>query len=331
MKCLTFLLACSLGAAASARGDDSLTAARELYVSAAYEEALAMLTRLRGAEDSGGAQSALQIDEYRALCLYALGRTGEAESAAQALIRKDPFFQLATDDISPRVESMFAAVRRQLLPVLIREKYRAAKTTIDRKAFDAAQPQLGLVRHLIDQADALGINDETIADIGVLTDGFLDLVRASSSGTAASTETPTGTPPGTAGSDAAGRTASRVASPTAVGAPATVSAMPGSAVNGSDSREGEVFPPVTVRQRLPPIPEPMLVVLKSTNRRHGRLEVTIEPDGHVSDAVIVESVNPAYDSMVVQAARQWRYRPATRNGTPIRFVKTIALDLQPQP
>ena len=58
---------------------DSLSAARELYASAAYEDALAVLSRLNAAgmrPDDGRT-----ADQYRALCLLALGKTAEASQA----------------------------------------------------------------------------------------------------------------------------------------------------------------------------------------------------------------------------------------------------------
>ena len=73
-----------VAAAATANADqDSLDAAKDLYASAAYEEALSTLSRL----SEGGVSApavARQVDEYRAFCLYALGRTAEAESVAES-------------------------------------------------------------------------------------------------------------------------------------------------------------------------------------------------------------------------------------------------------
>ena len=55
--------------------DDSLASARDLYASAAYEDALAMLGRLNttGLRSDDGRVA----DQYRALCLLALGKTSE--------------------------------------------------------------------------------------------------------------------------------------------------------------------------------------------------------------------------------------------------------------
>jgi outer membrane biosynthesis protein TonB len=42
------------------------------------------------------------------------------------------------------------------------------------------------------------------------------------------------------------------------------------------------------------------------------------------------STMPNYDRMAVAAAQSWRYRPATVNGTPVKFRKLIQVALTPQ-
>ena len=70
------LMAAGTGLAAQ----DRLSAAKDLYASAAYEDALSTLSGLDGG--STGPEIARQADEYRAFCLYALGRTRAGESIA---------------------------------------------------------------------------------------------------------------------------------------------------------------------------------------------------------------------------------------------------------
>ena len=95
---------------------DSLSAARDLYASAAYEDALSTLSRMDTA--AVRPEIARQIDMYRAFCLFALGRTGEAASIAESMVRKDPLRRLDAVDASPRLEKMFTDVRRRLMPSL---------------------------------------------------------------------------------------------------------------------------------------------------------------------------------------------------------------------
>ena len=62
-----------LAAPVAARADDSLATARELYAAASYEDALAMLDRLRTPADVP--DLGRTIAQYRAFCLFALGRS----------------------------------------------------------------------------------------------------------------------------------------------------------------------------------------------------------------------------------------------------------------
>jgi TonB family protein len=282
----------------SAAADDPLVAARDLYVSAAYEEALTTLTRLADSGQVPPAQ-AIQIDKYRSFCLYALGRTAEAESIAQSIIRKEPLFQIEGDDVSPRVEAMFTQASRQLLPGLIRDTYRLAKQSIDRKDFASAEPQLLQVHLMVEHAQKLGFLDESLADLGVLAEGFRDLARASA-----------GTKPAAAAATSAAATAESAA----VIAPVFDRMSPG------------VQPPVAIVQSVPAIPASLRTFVTGGPRR-GVLEVVIDSDGHVADATMREPVNKVYDKLVVGAARQWRYKPATKDGVPVRFVIEIGLTI----
>ena len=79
------LVLTTVQAGVRAQEKDPLSAAKDLYASAAYEVALSALSRLNG-EAPDTPNLARQVDEYRAFCLYALGRTGEAESIAESMI-----------------------------------------------------------------------------------------------------------------------------------------------------------------------------------------------------------------------------------------------------
>src|SRR5262245_5867605 len=162
----TVIVGLVLVAAAQAdlRGQDSLGAARELYASAAFEDALSILTRLDSSE-SNAPETARQIDEYRAFCLYALGRTAEAESVVESIIRKEPLTRLDAADVSPRLEMMFTNVRKRLLPSLIRERFQAVRAVLGMKDFTSAEPHLAQARLMITEAENLGIKDDGLADL----------------------------------------------------------------------------------------------------------------------------------------------------------------------
>jgi hypothetical protein len=102
-------------AAASTSALDLITivTARAFYNAAAYDNALATLAKLTG---NASPEIERAANQYRAGCLYALGRTAEAEAIAEMMIRKDPQVRLDDIEMSPRVLEMFASLRRRLLP-----------------------------------------------------------------------------------------------------------------------------------------------------------------------------------------------------------------------
>ena len=166
-----------VAAQAGPRGQDSLSAAKELYASAAFEDALSILSRLNGGV-SDAPEIARQIDEYRAFCLYALGRTAEAESVVESIIRKEPLTRLDAADASPRLEMMFTTVRKRLLPSLIRERFQAVRAVLGKKDFTSAEPHLAEARLMIAEAENLGVKDDGLADLAVLVDGLLQVIRS---------------------------------------------------------------------------------------------------------------------------------------------------------
>src|SRR5438552_5238261 len=101
-----------------------LTAAKSLYASGDYEEAL---KKLPPASDT----DVVEADQYRALCLLALGRTKEAEQSLESLVRRRPLFKMSDTEVSPRLVTMFREVRKRLLPAAIRDLYAKARTTFD--------------------------------------------------------------------------------------------------------------------------------------------------------------------------------------------------------
>ena len=126
---------------------------------------MSSLTKLSSA-DSSAPDIRRQADEYRAFCLFALGRTGEAETVAENILKKDPFAELDPADASPRLEAMFASVRKRLLPSLIRERVRTARSGLDKKDYPAAEPPLMQARLMIADAEKLGVQDESLPDLG---------------------------------------------------------------------------------------------------------------------------------------------------------------------
>src|SRR4051794_22321934 len=173
---LPFLLAASVTHVAfgqtSAR--DPLGAARDLYASARYDEALAVLNDLRPADTPGASSDLKSIEQYRSLCLLALGRGSEAETAIAAVVTADPAYLPGDAEASPRVRAAFSDVRKRLLPDIAARRYADAKATFDRKDFTRATMQFTQVLTLIDDPDMGG----RLADMRTLAAGFLDLAVA---------------------------------------------------------------------------------------------------------------------------------------------------------
>src|SRR6476646_11491711 len=135
-----FLLTASFAHAAFAQapGRDGVGPARDLYASARYDEALAVLNDLRPADTGTTVSDRKSIEQYRSLCLLALGRGSEAESAIAAVVTADPAYQPGEAEASPRVRSAFSDVRKRLLPAIANSRYGEAKALFDRKEYAAA-------------------------------------------------------------------------------------------------------------------------------------------------------------------------------------------------
>jgi hypothetical protein len=301
---------------------DPLSAAKDLYASAAYEDALSTLSRLDGAAAPGVAR---QADEYRAFCLYALGRTREAESVAESIIRREPMARLDAADASPRLEALFADVRKRLLPSLIRDRYRVARAALEQKSLAGAEPQLAEARLMIGEAERMGVKDDGLADLSVLVDGFLQLIRSSADQQSA--PVPAAAPPAAIVASAA---ASRPAEPSPPVGPRTVApaAVPSAAaaiVPHIYSVEDEgVAPPVVVEQRMPAMSVELQAITKAS-KTTGTIDVVIDEGGRVVDATIRQSLNSSFDILMGRSARTWKYRPAIKDGTPVRYRKTLIL------
>ena len=157
--------------------EDPLTAARDLYAAAAYEDALAALDRLR----AGGVAKVddnRAVDQYRAFCLLALGKSSEAAQAIEAVVSADPSYYPSNNDVSPRVRAAFSDVRRRLLPDLAQQKYVQAKASFDRKDYRFAAESFGQLLDLFADPDlASAAGKPPLTDLRMLALGFRDLER----------------------------------------------------------------------------------------------------------------------------------------------------------
>lgn len=279
---------------------DPLGAARDLYASARYDEALAVLNDIHAAEPTTPSLDRKSIEQYRSLCLLALNRGPEAEAAIAAVVTADPWYQPKEDEASPRVRSAFSDVRKRLLPDIAAARYAEAKTSFDKKMFAVAGQQFKSVIALIDDPDMGGRG----ADLRTLSSGFLDLAVAATA------------PPPEPPKPAAAPAPAPVAPPT----PVVPKPDPLHVYNVSDK---DVTGPVTLRQEMPPL-NPALRLQASGK---GVIEVVINEQGRVEAATIRQAVHPLYDNQLLSAARDWRYQPAMLNGQPVKFRKMIQINV----
>jgi hypothetical protein len=148
-----------------------LDRAKELYRSAAYDEALGILDTI----SAGEGEDPTEIYEYRVFCLVALDRRDDARKAMVALITANPMYAMSEAVASPRVRTMFSEARRSLLPEIIRRAYADAKASFDRK--DAkALAQFDRVLAMLKDPDVAG--NEALSDLTTVATGFRDLSKA---------------------------------------------------------------------------------------------------------------------------------------------------------
>ena len=286
-----FILAAAAPIVAQERDtrDNPLAAARDLYASARYDEALAVLNGMRPEDTAPERKS---IEQYRSLCLLALGRGTEAEAAIAAVVTVDPLFQPTDSDASPRVRAAFSDVRQRLLPDIAASRYAAAKAAFDRKEFAAAEQQFRTLVTLLDDPQMAG----RLGDMRTLAAGFVDLAKA------AAAPPP---PP----------------EPKPEPKPEPAPPPPAPVREIYSSSDTDVVPPTALRQELPRVQQSVT----AQARDRGLLELVIDEQGRVTAVTLRSPIHPLYDGLLMAAARDWRYQPATRNGKPVKFRKMIQI------
>jgi TonB family protein len=278
----------------TARAQDSLQAAKDLYASAAYEDALAVLGRLHAANP------APEVEQFRVFCLIALGKTADAEKAIQTVVAANPMFVPDAAEVPPRILDAFNRTRRQVMPELARSMYSDAKGAYERKDRDAAVTGFERLVRMIDSMDG-SARDGSLTELRLLASGFLDLSRAL-------------------------RPKETDGVPSTVSASAVAAAVPAPAVPAP--KPAEIVPAIAIKQSMPPWMPGDGVSRQGTFV--GEIRVHISALGRVEGAEIVRSVHPVYDRLLLNAARSWEYQPATRNGTATPSDQVIQVQLKPR-
>jgi TonB family protein len=279
---------------ASQSPDDTLAQAQDLYAQASYEQALAVLDRLNPKEAATPAEGQA-IRRYRALCLLALGRSADAESAVEEMVRANPAEAPSTDDLPPRLQVLVRQVRGRVARELVRQGYERGRDLYAREQFAAAAEELTRVIALLDDRTLELTKDPGFTDLRVLADGFVKLAVARRAPE----------PAGTAG--------------------AAAKATPVTGSDASVRTDLGVVPPQPITQELPPFPQSASARLA---RNEGELEIEVGADGRVTNAKVIVSVHPVYDVMLTAAAKTWKYQPARRNGEPVPYKTRVHVRLQ---
>jgi TonB family protein len=276
-----------LGVSAPAGAQDSMQRLKDLYASAAYEDALSVATRLDTAEPTP------EVEQYRVFCLIALNRPVEAEHAVEEVIKASPRYRPESTDASPRIQELFSKVRRRLGPSLVKAMYVEAKAALDRKDRDLAIARFEEMLRIADDPDVK--DDPSISELRLLGSGFLDLSKA--------LPTKEAPPP-----------------PVQAAAPQQPAVMP--------AVKPLVTPPIAIKETLPPW-IPTDAASRFVEFR-GAVRVQIDAQGKVTGADMATPVHPAYDRLVLLAAKDWTYQPARANGAAVPSEKVVQIVLKPR-
>jgi tetratricopeptide (TPR) repeat protein len=264
--------------------------AKALYAQASYEDALVQLNGVTGADVAN------QVDEYRALCLLALGREREAQASLERIVVRAPLYVVPADDASPKFVTLFQQVRQRALPAAAKDLYSKARASFDAKRFGEARAQFEEMLAVLKEA-AVGDSGSPVADLKQLGEGFLKLTNAEL------------TP----------------AAPPAPAPPVAVRTAPVKAAVYTPG-DADVAPPVEIVRDLPAWNPPASL---PNGTYSGKLQLDIDEQGQVERAILIEAIAPSYDSRLIVASRAWRFQPATKDGVAVKYRKTITVVLQP--
>jgi len=355
-----------MGVPHTAHAQTSLADAKTLYINASYSEALAVLDQGVGAAGSDLGRTA-ELQHYRALCLIALGRTDEAEQAIALSVNADPFATPDTSELAPRVVSVFTAARGRLLPDVARRVMAEGRQLMQKADPAGAHRRFEAVTRLLSDPALVGRAD--LSDLILAANALAELAQTQIAAAARPVTadppaappaaTPTPVAPANAGANAGSGRGQTPASGTARGAAPAVlrppartatpagasSAAPSSAP--ASSAPAPAAPAPAEGRQLGPAPavdgfEPAVAIAQVLPRWQpenssvarlafsGSVRVTIDAAGRVTGAVMDRPVYPPYDRLVLAAAREWSYRPATLRGQPVGSERVVEIQLRPR-
>jgi hypothetical protein len=289
--CAVILLISIAFSARAYAAEGTLAAARDLYVSASYDDALTMLGALAGGTRSVEEQQS--IDLYRTLCLVALGRTADADRVIEGMLMRQPLYRASSEELSPRVQSAFQNARKRMLPAMIQKEYAEAKDAFDTQDWPVAAAGFAeVLKSIADPDIALLAGAPPLSDLRQLASGFRDL-------------------------------SVKMTPPAAPVAELPKLVRPVRSVYSADDRD--VLAPVALQQRVPKYPAAV------TRPRGGVIEFVVDENGAVQAPKMQVSIDSTYDQMVIAAAKKWSYQPATLEGKPVKYLKRLTISVAVSP
>jgi len=180
MPAPSFILAVWLLAAQAVSGSqpssDRLAGVKALFAAADYEAALIVLSTDDVAASPGA-------DQYRALCLLALGRFDDVDRLLESLIRRDPTFTMSVSEVTPRMIALFRQTRQRLLPGILDDRFKAAKTSFEQGRHAEAAVQFRALLTLLADEDVMSSDGPPVnRDMKRVAEGFLNLATSSLAG-----------------------------------------------------------------------------------------------------------------------------------------------------
>jgi ketosteroid isomerase-like protein len=177
MPAPSFILAVWLLAAQAVSGSqpssDRLAGVKALFAAADYEAALIVLSTDDVASSPGA-------DQYRALCLLALGRFDDVDRLLESLIRRDPTFTMSVSEVTPRMIALFRQTRQRLLPGILDDRFKAAKTSFEQGRHAEAAVQFRALLTLLADDDVMSSDGPPVnRDMKRVAEGFLNLSTSS--------------------------------------------------------------------------------------------------------------------------------------------------------
>ena len=313
---LPFLTLCCLAVLpnAHAQSRDEIETIERLYAAAAYEETLSLIDQLEPVLSA----DTRSIAEIRILCMLALGQSERAQIAIEKLIEQNPRYQPDPVRFSPARREQFETLRRRVLPRIIERKYAEAKTSFVAKHYGDAVREFELLLDLLNELE----NESRLAEVRTLASGFLEVAKHAV-GTAQA-------PVGTSGSAS---TDERIANMERekrrdFSAPKNdessrrlqnTASRPAGHATIYDPSATDVVPPAA----LTPILPPASVAPSGVTQKSGLFEIIVDESGRVESVSVRRSIHAEFDAGVQNESRNWRFRPAMRDGRPVKFRKLI--------